>query len=137
MPGQGQSGRSMIVTRGGTRVAGAQTKSIAIGAESIDVTADEDAAWRKLLDMPAEVVATISVAGVLVNEQLQAEAVSTSDRMQATQFILSGYDGSPADTHGYSGDFFLSQFTITGEYKGKATFEATFESSGPVTYTAA
>lgn len=136
MAGQGQSGRSIVLTRGGVPVAGVRTKSISIAGSPIDVTSDDNAAVRKLLDMPGQIDVSISVSGVLLNDQLQSEAVNASDRVQATQFIIGGYGGSPANTHGYSGEFFLSSFNITGEYQGMATFEATFESAGAVAYAA-
>lgn len=136
MAGQGISGRSMVVTRGGVLVAGVRTKSITISGEPLDITSDNDAAVRKYLEMPGQVSVSISVSGVILSEQFQSEALSASDRVQTMQFIIGGYGGSPANTHGYSGEFFLASFTLTGEHNGVATFEATFESAGTVTYTA-
>jgi len=116
----------------GTLVAGVRTKSISVNGEPIDITNDDDLGWRKLLDQPGEVSVEISVSGILKNETLITEAVNTSDRMQATSFEwpASGAAGSLA------GDFFLTAFSITGEYQGSATFEATFVSSGAITFSA-
>jgi predicted secreted protein len=116
-------GRAVLVFRNGTRVAGVRTKSITINGAPIDITADEDDGIRR------------SVSGVLLNESLRAEALSTSDRIAATVFTYPGFDGSPANTHGFSGEFFLASYSETGEYQGAVTFEATFQSAGQVTYT--
>lgn len=83
--------------------------------------------------MPGEVTVSISVSGILKNETLMTEALSATDRVQATEF---GWDGSSTDGK-LAGDFFLASFSMTGEYQGATTFEATFESAGAVTLTAA
>lgn len=127
--------RSLTVKRGSspTLIASVRTKSIKINGEPIDITTDDDSGWKKLLDEPGIVSAEISVAGILKDETLATEAVSTTDRVQATEF---GWPG--ASTAGkLAGDFFLSSFTITGEYQNAATFEATFVSTGAVALTAA
>jgi TP901-1 family phage major tail protein len=129
-------GRLLQVKRGtspGTLIAGVRTKSISINGEPIDITNDDDVGWRKLLDQPGEVTVEISVAGVLKGETLIQESVSTSDRMQAMSFEWPG----AATPGSLVGDFFLSAFSITGEYQGAATFEATFISSGAIAFTAA
>jgi TP901-1 family phage major tail protein len=127
-------GRSVTVKRGSSPVliAAVRTKSLTINGTSIDVTNDDDAAVRKLLAEPGEIQVSITVAGVLKDETLLQEALSASDRVQPTEF------GWPGTTPGkIAGDFFLSNFGISAEHTGPATFEATFESAGLVTFTAA
>lgn len=116
----------------GSLIAGVRTKSISVNGEPIDITNDDDVGWRKLLDQPGEVAVEITVAGILKNETLIQESVSTTDRVQAMSFEWPG--GTPGSL---SGDFYLSAFSITGEYQGAATFEATFVSSGTITFAAA
>ena len=128
-------GRLVQVKRGtspGTLIPGCRTKSITVNGEGIDITNDDDLGWRKLLDQPAEVSVEISVAGVLTNEVLLTESVSTTDRVQYTRFEWPGATAGRLD-----GDFYLSSFGITGEYQGTAVFEATFQSTGVVAFTAA
>ena len=129
------TGRNITVKRGAspTLVAGVRTKSISINGSPIDVTTDDDAAVRALLDMPGEITVSISVSGILTDETLATEALSATDRVLATEF---GWPGSVSNGK-MAGDFFLASFGITGEYQGAATFEATFESAGTVTLTAA
>lgn len=130
-------GRSIIIRRNGIIVAGVRTKSITIGGSPIDVTTDDDDGVRKLMDQPGQVDVSISVSGIVLNEVLRNESLSTSDRVATTQFTYKeGFEGSPADSHGFSGDFFLASYSETGEYQGMTTFEAEFQSAGPVTYTA-
>jgi TP901-1 family phage major tail protein len=128
-------GRSIGVYRGAspTLVAGARTKGLSINGSPIDVTNDDDAAVRKLLNEPGQIDVSITVAGILKNETLIQESLDAADRVQATEFRWPG-----SVTNGdLTGDFFLASFGITGEYQGAATFEATFESAGAVAFTAA
>jgi predicted secreted protein len=130
-------GRAVVVTRNGTPVAGARTKSITINGSPIDVTTDDADAVQKLLDEPGQVDVAISVSGILLNDLLTAESLSTSARVKATQFMFGGFSGSPLNTHGFSGNFFMESFAITGEYQGAVTFEASFKSADTVTFSAA
>jgi predicted secreted protein len=132
----GLRGRAVTVTRGGTVVAGARAKSITMNGSPIDVTTDSDDGVRKLLDEPGQVDVEITVSGIAVGEGLRAESLSATDRVAATLFQFLGFQGSPADTHGFSGDFFLASYSESAEYQGAVTFEATFQSAGAVTYVA-
>lgn len=129
----GMKGRAIIIQRNGVTVAGVRTKSITIGASTIDTTNDDDAAVRKLLDAAGQVDVSISVSGILVNDQLLSESLLAEGRVQTTAFKLpGGFSGSP-DHSTLSGQFFMDSFGITGEHQGAATFEASFQSSGAVT----
>lgn len=130
-------GRSVQIKRNGVVVAGARTKGISIAGSPIDVTTDDDDAIRKLLNEPGQLDVSINVSGLLVSGALRDEALDTSDRVKPTEFIFGGFQGSPANTNGYSGEFFMSSFSINAEYQGAVAFEATFESADRVTYTAA
>lgn len=127
-------GRAITVKRGAapTLIAGLRTKSMSINGSSIDITNDDDAGIRKLMQEPGELSMSITVAGVTKDDLLRIEALSATDRVAATEF------GFPGATPGkIAGDFFLASYSETGEYQGVSTFEATFESAGALTYTAA
>lgn len=132
----GLVGRKVVVRRGGTLVAGARAKSISINGSPIDVTSDDEDGVRKLLDQPGQVDVEISISGIARGDGLRSESLSTSDRVQSTEFIFQGFQGSPADTHGFVGDFFLASYSESAPYNDAVTFEATFQSAGTVTYTA-
>lgn len=126
-------GRAIQVKRGSSPalITGVRTKSISISGSSIDVTNDDDAGIRKLMDMPGEVAVSISISGITKEATLRDEALLATDRVLPTEFTLPG-----ATPGKFAGDFFLASYTETGEYQGAGTFEATFESAGTVTYTA-
>lgn len=127
-------GRAVTVKRGAVTpvlLAGLRTKNFTINGAAIDITSDDDAGVRKLMQEPAELDMEISVGGIVKDDVLRAEALSTTDRTGVTEF---GFPGSVAGK--IAGDFYLSSYKETGEYKGAMTFEATFQSAGPLVYTA-
>lgn len=128
-------GRLVSILRAGAVVAGARTKSLKIGGSPIDVTSDDDAGVRQLLAQAGQVDVSISVSGILVNDQLVTESLSATARTQQTAFTFnSGWTGSP-DHLTFSGSFFLASFEIGAEYQGATTFSAEFQSAGAVTLT--
>lgn len=131
----GLRGRAVAVIRNGALVAGARTKSISIGGTPIDVTNDDDDGVRKLLEQPGQVDISITVAGVAVGDGLRAEALSPTARVKPTYFRYLGMEGSPQDTYGFNGEFFLESYEESAEYQGPVTFTATFQSAGLIVYT--
>jgi TP901-1 family phage major tail protein len=127
-------GRSVELWRGSALalIAGVRTKSITISGEPIDITNDEDAGIRKLMEEPSELSVEIAVSGITKNDVLRVESLSTTDRIKATEFRFPGSVASGK----LAGDFYLSSYSESGEYQGAATFEATFLSAGAVTHTA-
>ena len=125
-------GRALLLKRGTAAsevtLAGVRTKSMSINGEPIDVTNDDDAGWRTMLDMPGELSVEFSCSGVAKNHTLLAEALSSTDRVQSTLLLWTG--GGKLQ-----GNFFVVSYSETGEYQGGVTFEATFQSQGAVTYT--
>lgn len=128
MPTGPQKGRDMILKLNGVAVAGVRTKSFAINADPIDVTNDDDAAIRKLLDAPGEVQVNFSVSGVTKDDALLQVSLSNTDRVNAMSLVRP--DGGSLD-----GNFFMASYSETGEYQGAVTFEAEFQSAAAVTYT--
>lgn len=125
-------GRSLALKRGATNsevlIAGVRTKAVSINNEDIDVTNDDDDSWRKNLDMPGEKSVEYSCSGVAKDHTLLNEALSTSDVVQSMVLLWTGGDK-------LQGQFFLSSYQETGQYKEGITFEATFKSQGAVTFT--
>jgi len=125
-------GRSLLVKRGTASsevlIASVRTKSFTANGEAIDITTDDDAGWRKMLEDVSELSVSMSVSGVAKNHTLLAESLVAGDRTQSTVFEYPG--GGKM-----SGLFHLSSYSETGEYQGAVTFDAEFQSSGAVTYT--
>lgn len=121
-------GRSMILKLAGVALAGVRTKSFTIGGEPIDITTDDDAGWRKLLDEAGNKTVDISVSGVTKDDKLLQEAINSNDRVNTMSLVRP--DGGSID-----GEFFCTSYAETGEYQGAVTFEAEFQSTGVIAYT--
>lgn len=130
-------GRHLHVYRGADSpqilVAGVREKGIELNGEPVDVTNDDSLGWRSLLDIGQINMVNIPVSGVLVNDSLRADwfsgASAEGHRMKPTTFRYP--DGGEI-----TGDFYLADYSETGAHDGEVTFEATFQSSGAVVYTA-
>lgn len=114
----------------GTLIAGVRTKSLVINGSPIDITNDDDAAARKLLDEPGQLDVSMTVAGILKDQGLVRDALSTTDRVKGMEFRWPG----TVQSGFFAGDFFMENFTMGGEYQGAITFEASFQSTGQVRY---
>lgn len=108
-------------------IAGVRQKSIAINGEPIDITSDENNGWRTLLlDAPAQQQVDISVSGVTKSSVLKRDWFQG---LRDGECRFEYPDGSVI-----SGTFLLISYTDTGAYNDATTFEATFQSSGPVVF---
>ena len=144
----GQVGRNLAVHWGNEspqpRVAGVREKSVEMAGEPVDVTNDDSAGQRELIDAAQVSTVNISVSGIVLDDVLRADWFagngSPDRRYQNATFrwpVFNPANASPAPTNGarISGLFYLSEFTETGPHDDATTFEATFMSAGPVTYT--
>lgn len=126
-------GRTTKVYRGAASpqplVAGVREKGVTANGEAVDITNDDSAGWRRLLNEAGVNSVDIPVSGVLDDDTLRQEWFS-NDRLKPTTFEYP--DGGTV-----TGDFYLQGYSETGSHDGEITFEATFMSSGPVVYTPA
>jgi len=116
-------------------VAGVRELGFSIGGEAVDITNNDSAGWRTLLDAAGVNSVDIPISGVLVDDTLRADAINGATigsglRMQNATF-------ERADGSTLTGTFYLQGYSETGAHDGEITFEATLMSSGPVTYTPA
>lgn len=123
------AGRKVSVKWKSSTLTGIREKSLTIGGDPIDITTGDDDGWRHLLTEPSEKTVEIGVNGVISVDTLRA-AMFQTDRTGAVEFTYP--DGAKI-----SGTFYLSSYKETGPYKDAQTFDATFQSTGTVTYTAA
>jgi predicted secreted protein len=124
------AGRKVRVQVSTTDVAGAQTDELVINREHIDITDKDDAGVRTLLNEIGVISMSMTCSGVLKDDTLIEWAADSTDVLKTMTFVIDGI-GS------YSGDFGIASFTQGGnEGAEAATFQATFESSGPITFTA-
>lgn len=119
----------------GTVIAGVRTRGLAIDNSAIDVTTDDDAGLRTLLEESGQRQLDISVDGILKDDTLLADALNGTLFIQQLTIVLPFTFSSTAGT--IVGNFRFNNFTVDGEYQGSVTFSATLQSSGAFTYTAA
>jgi len=124
------AGRKVRVQIATIDVAGAQTDELVINREHIDITNKDDLGVRKLLSEIGLISLSMTCSGVLTTDTLIDWASDASDVLKSMNFVITGI-GS------YSGSFGIASFTQGGNDGAEAaTFQATFESAGDVTFTA-
>lgn len=132
-------GRTIVVRWGDASpipaVAGIREKSVTLSGEAVDITNDDSAGWRQLLDAPQMNTVEISASGVALNDTLRqawfsGAAIGNGTRMAPAEFEYP--DGGII-----AGTFYLQEYSETGNHDGEVTFEATWVSNGAVTYTPA
>jgi predicted secreted protein len=112
-----------------TVIAALNSKSITFNKEPVDITTDDDAGWRQLLE---DVVGTksldIAFEGILKTNQvgLLAEA----DTVVRLHFNI-------PTIRSYEADFMVTSYEIGAETAEGTTFSASVQSSGVVTFAAA
>ena len=125
------AGRKVRVQIATTDVAGAQTDELVINREHIDITDKDDAGVRKLLDEIGVISLSLTCSGILKNDALADWSSDPTDVLKTMTFVVTGIGT-------YSGQFGIASFTAGGnEGAEAATFQATFESAGAITFTAA
>lgn len=121
-------GRKILLEWGGVEIPGVQEKGINRNGEPVDLTSDDDDGWQKLHDEAGMNSLEISVSGVSKSEALASDWFegSRSKTLELTNSITGSV---------IAGTFYLASFNETAAHNEAVTFEATFQSSGPVTFT--
>lgn len=120
-------GRKIKLRWNGAEIPGVREKGITLNGEAVDVTADDSNGWRELLADPAENQVEISLSGVTKTHTLKTDwFAGTRTRSAEIEYD----DGSKI-----TGTFYMSNHSETGTYNDAATFEATLQSTGVVTFT--
>lgn len=116
-------GRSYLIKKGATALAGVRTKSLSINHEPVDITTDDEDGFRTLLAEVGESSFELTVEGVAKDSVLFDAATSTGSRL-LTDVTIEHPEGT------ISCDVFITAFESTGAYNDAVTFSATFQSSG-------
>jgi TP901-1 family phage major tail protein len=124
-----ENGRALTINWKSVTLAGVRTRGHTLSNELVDVTSDDSNGWQTFLATPGIRSVEISVGGITENQALIADFYSGL-ASGATVINL------PTTTGTAAGTFMLESFSETGEHDGAVEFEATFKSSGPVTFTA-
>jgi predicted secreted protein len=123
-------GRSLLIKRGSTVIAGVRSKGVAINNEPIDITSDDDLGYRTLLTEAGTMSIDLSVEGVSKDATLLTLAAAGGTGLMLTNVTVEYSDGGII-----AGNFFLNSFENTGPYNEAVTFTASLQSSGAFTYT--
>ncbi|MCB1476651.1 MAG: hypothetical protein H6883_07245 [Rhodobiaceae bacterium] len=121
-------GREVAFTWNDEEIPGVQEKNVSCNGEPIDVSADESAGWRELLDTDGESAVSISLTGVTKSTQLKADWFAGT---RTRDVELTYPDGGVL-----SGSFRMVSFQQGMGYKAGVTFQAELQSTGAVIYTA-
>lgn len=130
---EGYSGRKLYINRNDSRLAAVRTKGVTHGKEPIDVTNDDHEGDRTLLSEPAQKQVDLSISGIVVDGNL-ANFLGDWDGESFLDVTVNYPDGEVLE---HADGFVLTNFEITGEYNGAATFSAQLQSSGAATITPA
>ena len=122
------SGRDLVIsinTGGGyVAIAGVSAKSVSKSNEPVDVTDDDANGWRTVLAEPGLRTVDLDVSGVTKDDILITQMSAATDSILLQDCKIS-YAGGAEET----GDFYLSNCTITGESAGAVTFSAALSNS--------
>lgn len=113
-------------------VAGLRTRSLAINAETVDVTHSESAGrWRELLDGAGAKSARLSGSGIFKD--------AASDAL-VRQYVFDGtirtWQVVVPDFGTIAGLFQVTSLEFSGRHDGEVAFDLSLDSAGPLTFTA-
>lgn len=125
------SGRGLRWSRDSVQIAGARSDAVTISAEPVDITDKDDDGWRTLLADVSLRSVTASISGVMKSDTLASVSVG------AGSALLEACDLEIDGVYTMTGDFNLSNLTITGEQADAVLFEAEMQGSGTFVQTVA
>lgn len=135
MPGP-YKGRSMLLKVGNgasptsfTTLAGLQSRSVAINNEQVDITNDDTAPLREILQGAGQKTVSISANGICKDDAafqaIELLAWNTADTVEDFQIVL-------PNGKTIQGAFHVAAFEYGAEYNGAQTFSITLENAGTV-----
>jgi predicted secreted protein len=128
------AGRDCVVSIGDTAIAGCRVKAITRNMTPIDTSDADDAEYMAMLaDEFSEDTMEITVSGVEDGTVLRDIAFTTDAADRHISDLAFEFPGTPADE--ITGDFIMTSFTLTGDYREATAFDATFVRNGQHTFT--
>lgn len=129
--------RDLLIKKGSTRLAGINSKSIAVAKEAIDITTDEDNGFRTLAEEAGTKTLDISFSGVTKDAVLRGLIMTGGSQLYTDLTIEYPPLGSQTTGDSITGDFYLNGLTENGGGSdGAIEFDGTLQSSGEWTFTA-
>lgn len=115
-----------------TTVAGLRTRTLAIAAETVDITHSESVGrWRELLEGAGARNARLSGAGIF--KDAASDAIVRSYVFNGT---IRRWQAVIPDFGVVEGLFQVTALDLSGRHDGEITFDLTLESAGELTFTA-
>lgn len=133
LPCNGIVGRRIKVYKGDVATGilfAAQTKSVTLNSESIEVTSDTDEGFRTLLCDPAVRSIDMSIDGILRQDDFLGNLLDP-----APQTFLDEYTLFIPGIGEITGDFFLGTFNLAAPHNEGTTFSTSLSSSGAWVFT--
>jgi predicted secreted protein len=133
----GAASRDILVSQGGTRLLGINSKSMAAAKEGIDITTDEDNGYRLFLPEAGTKTVDISFSGVVKDAVIKDQILAEQSQLY-TDFELEWPPvGSQTVGATLTGNFYLNGYSENGGGSdGAIEFDGTLQSSGAWTHTA-
>jgi len=119
-----RSGRSLLIKKDGTAIAGFQTNTVSFTAEGVDITDKLDDGYRTYADFAGTLSFEISGDGVVKSTTLR-DIFKTG-----TAFLLSDVTIEWDSGESWECDLWFGGYEETGAHDGAVEFSATLESSG-------
>ncbi|PQA87242.1 phage major tail protein, TP901-1 family [Hyphococcus luteus] len=113
-------------------IGGLRTKSLSLNAQTVDVTHSQSSGgWRELLAGAGVRQASVSGAGVFLNDAAAAEARSVffSNEARNWRVIVPGFGT-------IEGAFLIANLDYAGEHDREASMSLALESAGALSFTA-
>jgi predicted secreted protein len=130
MPGTVGAGRNLLLKKAAAVIGGVRVLSLEINATPIDITdADSDGVITYLGSDVAEQSIKIDVSGVMKDSTFYDIMVNPATSRLLTDLTFT-LPNAAATNDVITCNFFITSFKVTGDYKGEATFDASFMSSG-------
>lgn len=127
------AGRNLLLKKATDIIAGVRMLSIKFDATPIDVTSADSAGLITLLSGDAaSKQLTIEVSGVQDSNFLRSLTLSGATDMLLTDISFTA-PAMPAPGDVLTGDFYMTNYTMSGAHDGAVEFSATMVSSGPWT----
>ena len=129
----GFNGRQFTFDWDSTTLAGVRSRSLSITNDYVDVTNDDDDAWRTLLADPATRSVEVTISGIVTDEAVLADIMAAN---VAAATLAATLPTSLAVPGSLSGNYLISSLETSGDHDGACEFSVTFMSTGEITYTA-
>lgn len=129
----GYNERTFIVKLSGTKIAAVTGKSATFAKDPVDVTTDDDDAWRRLLPLSASRSMDGSFEGVVTTNNF----ASLMTLYENDTFAAITLEAPSGDVWSAEDGFFFNNIQVSGAKGGYVAFTASIQSSGEVTRTPA